>query len=255
MGLNAIGKNSADEFFETIMYMTAYNEARTQISAFTKDIKSPILKEAVESSMQVLTMGVVFQLIRTQELWIEKIFNIAEGLCTLLLASGFGQKMSEKFSKIKGMKVFQKLGMFQQSFSDRVAVAQLVVDGAGNHMHSEKTHSSGSDIMSNITAEKEHIVNKEALHSNIGTNMAKRYNETLLFKLFTKSFTPNDETVMKKILGRDNAAAISLDDMNKVADFLFVKDSAGNMTGLSEQFFQLINGLGYVHNKTAGATI
>lgn len=253
MSLNTIGQNSADEFFETIMYMTAYNEARAQINAFTKDISNPVLKEAVESSMQVLTMGVVFQLIRTQELWIEKLFSVVEGLTTLLLASGFAQKIKDKFSKLKGMKVFQKFGMFQTSFSDRVAVAQLVVDHGASHLHAEKSHSTSSDIMSNITSEKEHIVNKEALHSEVGTNMAKRYNETLLFKLFTKSFTPNDEVVIKKILGRDTAATFNTADLNKVADFLFVTDSAGNMTGLSEQFFQLINGLGYVHNKTAGS--
>ncbi|MDD2358752.1 MAG: hypothetical protein PHX13_12655 [Thiovulaceae bacterium] len=255
MSIGQIGQNSADEFFETMMYMTAYNEARTQISAFTKDIQSPVLKEAVESAMQVLVMGVVFNLIRTQEKWIEGIFHTAEGLVAILLASGFAQKLKSKFANLKGMKVFQKFGMFQSSFRDRVAVAQLVVDQGGNHLHGESTHSTSSEIMSNITAEKEHIVNKEALHSEVGTNMAKRYNETLLFKLFTKSFTPNDELVMKKILGRDTASTFSTDDLNKVADFLFVKDSAGNMTGLSEQFFQLINGLGYVHNKTAGATI
>lgn len=253
--LGNIGQNSADEFFETIMYMTAYQEARDQINSFTKDIESPILKEAVQSAMQVLTMGVVFHLIRTQEKWIESLFATVEGLVTLLLASGLAQKMKDKFSKLKGMKVFQKFGMFQSSFRDRVAVADLVVKQGASHLHGESTHNTSSDIMANITAEKEHIINKEMLHSEVGTNMARRYNETLLFKLFTKSFTPNDELVMKKILGRDTTATFNTADLNKVADFLFVTDSQGNISGLSEQFFQLINGLGYVHNKTAGGTL
>jgi hypothetical protein len=253
MALNELGKNSADEFFETIIYMTAYAEARTQISAFTKDISNPIMKEAVESSLQILSMGVVFQLIRTQELWLTKIFDIAEGLVAILLSSGFAQNIKNKFANLKGMKVFQKFGMFQQSFSDRVALAQVVTTQTGNHLHGEATHSTTSDLMGNVTAEKEHMVAKESLHAKVGSDMASRYNETLLFKLFTKSFTPQDETVMKKILGRDTTANLNTADLNKVADFLFVTDAQGNMTGLSEQFFQLINGLGYVHNKSAGA--
>lgn len=253
MSIGNIGQNSAEEFFETIMYMTAYDEARQQINNFTKDIESPILKEAVESSMQVLTMGVVFYLMRTQEKWIEKLFLTIETLVGVLLASQFADKLKNKFAGLKGMKVFQKFGMFQTSFSDKIQVAQLVVAQGGNHAHSENSHSTTPDIMSNVTAQKEHLVNKEKLHLQLGSNMASRYNETLLFKLFTKSFTPNDELLMKKILGRDTATEINVEDLNKVADFLFVTDNQGNMTGLSEQFFQLINGLGYVHNKTSGS--
>jgi len=68
-----------------------------------------------------------------------------------------------------------------------------------------------------------------------------------MFKLFTKSFTANDEQLMKKILGRNSSSKLKVEDMNKVADFMFVTDSNGDVTGLTEQMFQLLNGMGYMN--------
>ena len=49
MAVKQIGQNSAEEFFETILYMTAYTETQKIMHEYTKDIESPILREAIES--------------------------------------------------------------------------------------------------------------------------------------------------------------------------------------------------------------
>jgi hypothetical protein len=148
---------------------------------------------------------------------------------------------------LKGFKALKKFGMFQKSFSERVAMAQLVLDGVTSHFEAEKTTQNEGSMLSTVAQMKDNVLNKESLNLNVGSSMASRYNETLLFKLFTKSFTSNDEVIIKKILGRESASTLSIEDMNQVADFMFVKDANGNITGLAEQFFQLINGLGYLH--------
>lgn len=249
MALQSIGENGANEFFETMLYMTAYNEAQEQISSFTKDIESPVLQDALEGTMQIISMGVVFLLIQKQEKFIQNIFDTASGLVVILLASGFAQNMKNKLGSLKGIKLFKKLSMFKSSYSDRVATAQLVVNGTSSHFTAEKTAQSEGNTLGTVLQMKDHIVNKESLNSSVGSNMASRYNETLMFKLFTKSFTAKDEAVMKKILGRDTTAVLNIEDMNKVADFMFTTDTDGNITGLTEQLFSLINGLGYIHNK------
>ncbi|MCD8477290.1 MAG: hypothetical protein LRY68_04780 [Sulfurospirillum sp.] len=94
---------------------------------------------------------------------------------------------------------------------------------------------------------KQTLYQRENLHMQFGNAMASRYNETLLFKLFTKSFTANDEMLIKKILGRDTGAVVNVEDLNQVADFMFVKDTNGKVTGLSEAFYQLVNSLGYIN--------
>lgn len=248
MSLESIGKNGAEEFFETILYMTAYSEAQEQIKGFTNDIENDVLQEALQGAMTIITMGVVFALIRQQEQFIDKLFATAKGLVVIILASDFAQKAKSKIlGKIKGFKALNKFSMFQKSFSDRVALAQLVLSGTASHLYAESNTLNESNTLGTVTQIKESIVSKEKLNLQLGSDMAGRYNETLLFKLFTKSFTPNDEVLIKKILGRSTSSTLKIEDMNKVADFMFVKDSNGNITGLAEQFFQLINGLGYLH--------
>ena len=135
--------------------------------------------------------------------------------------------------------------------SDRIGIAQVVSSHAGNQIRSQGVVNSNnaSQTFDAVNTTRQTLYQRENLHMQFGGQMASRYNETLLFKLFTKSFTANDEILIKKILGRDTATALNVNDLNQVADFLFVKDTSGNIMGLSEAFFSLINGLGYVHNK------
>jgi hypothetical protein len=248
MSLSAIGENGANEFFETIMYQTAYAEANNVIKDFTDDVESSIIKDAMSGAMTIVAMGVVFELIRKQEQFIQTVFSVAEGLVVLLLASDFFQKGKNRImGKLKGFKALQKFTIFQKSFSDRVQVARLVVDGAKGHFEAERTTQGETNTLDTVTNLKSGIVEKERLKMELGGSMATRYNETLLFKLFTKNFTSNDEVVLKKILGKQNVENLDVTEINQVADFMFVKDANGNLTGLSEQFFQLLNGLGYVH--------
>lgn len=250
MALNSIGKNSADEFFETILYMTAYEESRKVIQGFTKDIENPVLKEAIESSMNVLVFGVVMELIKLQEGFISKIFHLAEIAFVSLLMTPAKRALS-KMRNYKGVKLFRRMGFFSSSNSDNIGTATVLSTHVGNYSRSQgiASSSSTSQTFTAINDTKNSLYNRENLHMNMGNNMASRYNETLLFKLLTKSFTPQDETLMKKILGRDAASTLHTDDLNNVADFMYTKDSNGKMTGLSQQFMELINGLGYLHNK------
>lgn len=247
MGLQTIGQNGSEEFFETILYATAYEEARTQIQGMTNDIEDEVLQDALTSAMTVITSGLIFMLLRKQEDFIQGIFDTAKGLVLILLGTHFAQKIKGRLLSLKGTKLFKKLSMFKSSYSDRIATAQLVVNGANSHFHAERTTQSEGSNVQTINQMKNHLVNKESHNHAVGNSMASRYNETLIFKLLTKSFTANDKTLVKKILGRDTASELDIEDMNKVADFLFVTDDEGNITGLSEQIFSLLNGMGYTH--------
>lgn len=247
MSLNTIGQNGAEEFFETILYATAYTQAQDQIKNFTKDIDNDVIQDALQSAMTIISAGIVFAMIRKQEDFIQGVFDTAGNLVIILLGTQFAQKIGGRLRSIKGTRLFKKLSMFKSAYSDRVATAQLVVSGANSHFVAERTAQSETNTVGNVMQMKEHIVNKESLSHSVGNSMASRYNETLMFKLFTKSFTANDKTVIKKILGRDTASELEIDDMNKIADFMFVTDSNGDVTGLSEQMFRLLNGMSFTH--------
>ncbi len=252
MSVQQIGKNSAEEFFETILYMTAYNEARQVISEYTKDIDNPVIKEALESSMNVLVFGAVMYAVKYQEKAIEKIFDIAESLIYALILKAKGS--FNRFRGSKGSKLFRKLSFLQGRTSEDIAIAQIVATNQGFKSNAKTSdhrnqNSSTTGTLQAVNDTKQTLYQRENLHMQFGNAMASRYNETLLFKLFTKSFTSQDELLIKKILGRDTGAVLNVEDLNQVADFLFVKDTEGKIMGLSEAFYSLINGLGYMHNK------
>lgn len=249
--LGQMGKNSAEEFFETIIYMTAYEETRTIIQSFTKDIESPVLREALESSANVLAFSMVMYAVQKQEALIAVIFDKAELLFGILLL-GPAQKAYNKLKGMKGTSLFRKMGFFQNSNQENLMTAQMIATHQGFKGISKTSISSTDKGVKSYQMQldtKNSLYNRESLNMNMGNNMASRYNETLMFKLMTKSFTPQDETLMKKILGRTSTSALSMDDLNHMADFMYVKDSNGKLTGLSQQFMELMNGIGYLHNK------
>lgn len=252
--LGQVGKNSAEEFFETIIYHVAYDEAQKVLHEYTKDIENPVLRDAVDSALSVALFGAVFYVIQKQEKLIELVFATAGTICMHLFAKAKGA-----FSKIKGtrgVKATRRFRFLSEQNNDDLLIAQTIATYSG-HMggaqafFQPKSSSNSSDrsieTYRAYNDTKQSVYKREELHMNLGNNVASRYNETLLFKLFTKSFTPNDELLMKKILGRDTSAALNMSDLNQVADFLFVKDTSGKITGLSEAFFQLVNTMGYIN--------
>lgn len=247
-----LGKNSAEEFFETIIMMVGYEETKKIIHEFTKEIDNPILKEAIEDSMNVLAMGLIMTAIRTQEALIAKIFEYAESILIILIAKS--RNVLSKLKGLRGTKLFRKMKFLQGSNQDDLMTAQIIATHQGFKGNAQslgqRNHNASSyDTFQMSNTAKNSLYNREQLHMNMGNNMASRYNETLLFKLFTKSFTKNDELLLKKILGRESASVLNVEDVNQVADFMFVKDSTGKPIGLTEAFYELINGLGYLHNK------
>lgn len=248
-----VGKNSAEEFFETILTMVGYEESKKIIQAFTKDIENPIIKEAIESSMNVLVFGVIMYAVRAQEALVANIFEKSEALFVVLLLNPARRALA-KYRNLKGVKLLRKWGFFQSSNQENLMTAQIVATHQGFKGNAQTSsqlsqNTKTSDTLALVTDTKNSLYQREQLHMGLGNNMASRYNETLMFKLFTKSFTPQDEMLMKKILGRDTASALDVNDLNKAADFMYTKDSNGKLTGLSEEFMNLINALAYVHNK------
>ncbi|MBN1839489.1 MAG: hypothetical protein JW802_05535 [Campylobacterales bacterium] len=243
-----IGQNTAEEFFETILYMTAYTEARSIMQEYTKDIDNPVLKEAIESAMSVAVFGAVFYAVQKQEQIISKIFDVAEAL--ILILYNKGRSLAGKLKGKKGTKLFRFMSWVQGNKSDNIAESHMIATLIGHKSQAHATNGNASNAVGAYqmqTDTKKNIYQRENLHFQFGNAMASRYNETLLFKLFTKSFTANDEMLIKKILGRDTGAVVNVEDLNQVADFMFVKDTNGKITGLSEAFFQLVNSLGYIN--------
>ena len=103
-----------------------------------------------------------------------------------------------------------------------------------------------SKIKPTLLDEIIHILETKNQEFNYAKAKVDNINQTLLFKLFSSRFTPQDKEVLRRITGSDK---IDIDALNHVADFMFVTDSAGNILGLSEMFITMLNGLGYFNGK------
>jgi hypothetical protein len=246
MDLKGLGQNTAEEFFETLIYFVAYEEATKIIHNLTKDIENDVIREAVESALNVLAFGLIFELIRMEESFVERIFSIAEALVVAIL--GWGQSLKRKFLRGKGIKAVLR-GLLGGFLDNSGTVAQVVVAQAGNQMLARQSiyNSAGHQgLFGTYLETKRYLVEREDHHFRVADAYARRYLETLLFKLFTANFTEQDRTLLRKILNKPN---VSPEDLNKVSEFIFARDDKGNIVGLSKAFLELINGLGYLHNK------
>lgn len=244
MSLKQIGENTAEEFFETLIYMTAYEEAVKMIHSFTEDIENPYLREAVESAANVAVFGGIFMIIQYEEQMLEKVFNMTSAFVTSLIL--LPKKGFNLLRGLKGRKlsiVSKILGSFND---DAVNKANVVVNQLGNFISGRNNQYQSMNLVDGAQQIRKTVFQKEDMSFKVGNAMASRYNETLLFKLFTGSFSDNDKTIIKKILGTYDPSKIDVNDLNKISSFMFVKDDNDKIVGLSEAFLELVNGLGYV---------
>jgi len=130
MGLKQIGQNTTEEFFATLIYMVAYEEATKMIKNFTEDIENPYLREAVESAANVAVFGGIFMIIQYEEQIIEKVFNIANGIISGLLF--LPKKAINKLKGLKGRKLSLVSKVLSGFNDDAVGKAQVVTSQLNN---------------------------------------------------------------------------------------------------------------------------
>jgi len=252
MALNQIGKNSTEEFFETFIYMTAYAESRELIKGYLDEYigdENPMLREATESALQVATFGGIFFIIQKEEQLIAKVFASGGVAITALQAYAKSKWAKIKSSGRKG-RIFKMASKFMGDDANDANQKSLVISQLmGNYVSARGSANNAGSLFSGISDTKRNVISQDRSAMQLGKGKADSYINSLLFKLLTSNFTSTDEQMIKKILGRDSAQNLSVDDLNKMGSFLFTKDNEGNITGMTEQFFSLINGLGYIHNK------
>ena len=245
MALNTIGQNATEEFFETLIYMVAYDKAVEMIKGFTDDIENPYLKEAVESAANVAVFGGIFMIIQYEEKIIEWVFNLVSGTVVVLMNTP--KKAISKLKGLKGRKFSILSKVLGNISDDGVQKANVIVNQLGNFIQGRNNQYQSMNLIDGAQSIRKTAFQKEDMRFQLANAMAKRYNETLIFKLLTSTFSEQDKTILKKILGTYDPDNLDVDDLNKISEFMFVKDSEGKIIGLSEAFFELINGLGYVN--------
>lgn len=245
MSMSSIGKNGVSEFFEEITLGVGNS---FDVIGSLPDTDIDILNDAMQSGVSVIKMGVMMRVLQSQEQHLDKIIDILfAGVASTLL--GGVDFLRRGLGRFRGMKAIKRMPFFSSRASDTINVTRLGAELALNKSGAKSSANSALDRYNVSLRGRDHLVNNENHKLQFANAKAQSYNQTLMFKLFTQGFTPKDKVIIKRILGKDVSAGLNMDELNQVANFMYVKDDKGNLTGLSEEFMTLLNGLGYLHNK------
>lgn len=246
MSLKQIGQNATEEFFEDLIYSVAYGEIISKLNGLI-DTGNDYLDNALEGSLNVLASGALMILMRKQEKFVLYVGGILFSALSILIYAPLGKfkdKIKSKFKK--GRKLARFLDFFDSSKNDKIEISKVAVSAGEFIVAGSSSSYSSSSPLSDYTNYKSSLVNQDNHKLNYAKAKASMINQQMLFKLFTKKFTPADKEMIRKMTGNSK---IDIDSLNKIADFMFVTDDNGDIKGLSNQFMMMINGLGYTHNK------
>ena len=233
-----------EEIFEDLTYNVAYDVVLKKLKDNGMD--DGILRQAIESGITIMFSAALMQYMQKQEEIIHKILGVAVSLLGVVL-NPFASKvkgLARKFFKGAKAGIISKfLGVSAEA---RVGYANVVVNGANAVFNSSQSNNQNNGYVDNVIKQNEALLHSKDQQLAYAKAKADSFNQTLMFKLLTSKFTATDKELLRKITGSSN---IDIEQINKVADFMWVKDDKGDIVGLSEAFMQMLNGLGYFHNK------
>lgn len=241
-------KLGVDEMFEDLTYNVAYNEVLKRLK--DNGMSDGILKDAIDSGITIMFSSALMLYIQKQEAFLHKIIGIVSSLVIAALSpiTRVAKGLLSKFKKgVKAGMISKIIGVSTEA---RVGYAQVVTTGANAIFNSTQSNNQNNNHVSAIVQQRELLLHSKDQQLAYAKAKADSFNQTLMFKLLTSKFTATDKELLRKITG---SSAIDIEQINKVADFMWVKDDKGEIVGLSEAFMQMLNGLGYFHNKVKGS--
>jgi hypothetical protein len=239
-------KLGVDEMFEDLTYNIAYGEVLKRLKASGMD--NSMLEDAINSGLTIMFSAALMKYIQTQEKILDVILNSAISLLVVILNPfvGAAKNLVKRFAK--GVKLGFLSKFIGISAEARVGYAQVVTSGANAMFNSKQAENQHFQHATYSHQKKSELLHSKDQQLAYAKAKADSFNQTLLFKLFASKFTAADKEIIRKMTG--GSADIDIEKLNEIANFMWVTDSAGNITGLSEAFIQMLNGLGYFHNKT-----
>lgn len=247
MAANGLGYMAAEEFMETFTYMYAFDEAKEFLKEYApKDPNgNPYVEEAKESAIQLVTFAGIFKIIQFESELLQRLFTFVSAVVAglLLIAKKGLNKLKSTVRKGRVFQFVQKL--IKDYGDDALQKAQLILQWLQAYISGRQSNHLASNLVEASQSNRGAVVQRDQSAMNMGKGMADNYVNSLMFKLLTSSFTANDKTMIKRILGRDASTDLDVADLNKIGSFMFTTDLNGKITGLTEQFFSMNNGMGY----------
>lgn len=210
-----------------------------------------IAKELLSGGASYLLMSGMMEIIKREEQLITWLFAAGEAVIGVLWLR-HKAKFNGLFNSIKskkGVKATNRLGLASNQAEEQNTFINQTYQAMQTIMQG---HSASQEVAQTIgvsNSTQDLAINREAHNLKFANANNQAFQNSMLIKTMTGSFTQTDEVILKKVIGRTNFATtpLSIDELNKVHEFMIVKDNNGKFMGLTEAFTMLLNGLGYIH--------
>lgn len=207
-------------------------------------------REGLEGFTSILWTSALMYVIRREELIIGMMFTALEGVIAAwwLKNKGYFDGMVNKIKSLKGVKATSKAKTLTSQTDPTNAYIGHIQQAGSNIIAGRQSSGSIGDTINTTTNLQSHAIRAEAHDLKHAKYNNDAFAQSIMLKLATGNFTPADEMILRKVIGRSDFSTteISTDELNKVHEFFFIKDVNGKVTGLSKAFMSLVNAYGKV---------
>lgn len=252
-----VTQNMAEDATMMIGYSLVNKWLNDQLTQFFPDEKDEkgqptmnIAKEVLSGGASMLFMSLMMDVIRREEQFITWLFSAGEVVIGILWArnKGYFDLMMGKLSGRKGVKAKSLARLASDNTDNQNTFVTQVQQGMQTIMQGR---SQGHDVANTISAsaqEQQLALSRESQNMKFADRNNQAFQNSIMLKTLTGTFTTNDKLILQKIIGRTNFSTVPLnvDELNQVREFMIIKDSNGKFVGLTEAFTSLVNGLGFL---------
>lgn len=259
--MSTIAKNTVQNMAEDLTMMIGYSMVNSYLHEKLGQIFPPVMdangNEKINIPLEVLSGGASYlfmsgmmEIIRREEKFVEWLFAAAEAIILVHYARNkdFYNGLKNKIKFLKGHKASSKAKHLNGQVEQQSSFVMEVQAQIQNILHGRNTSHDVANTIQASNSSMDTAINREAHDLRFAELNKKSFHDSLLIKTMTGTFTATDKVILQKVIGRSDfqSVPLSIEELNKVHEFMFIKDSNGKFIGLAEAFTSLVNGLGFL---------
>lgn len=259
--MSGVAKNTVINMGEDLVMMVGYSTVNQYLheklaSQFPDELdengnaKQNIALEVLSGGASFLFMSAMMEVIRREEKMIDYIFAAGEAVITVLWArnKGYAQGMLNKMKNVKGVKTIIRSKIFSANTDNTNSFVAQVHQAMQTILQGRNASHDVANTISASNSSQDTAINREAHNLKYAELNNKAFHDSIMIKAMTGTFTPMDKLLLQKVIGRSDFQSVPLnvEELNKIKEFMIVKDSNGNFVGLTDALMSFANGLGFL---------
>lgn len=206
--------------------------------------------EVLSGGASFLFMSAMMEIIIYEEKFVQYLFAAGEALIFVLYARNKDWILSAASRIIgsRGVKAMSRMKVFNSQNDPTNSFVGQVHQAMSNIMQGRAAGTNAVQTIDASNNAQQTAVIREGHDLKFASLNNKSFTDSIMLKMFSGTFTQSDEIILKQVIGRTNFKdiPINIDEMNKIHEFMVIKDSNGKFVGLTKAFTDLVNGIGFI---------